>query len=657
MTTDDLLKRGVAALKAGQKAEARNLLVQVVQQDEQNEMAWLWLSGAVGTDSERLECLEKILEINPNNGIALRGIETLRKSSPQLAAASTAGSRKKVAKPQRPEEIKTSSKFTPEAAPIENNEILQQAVTAIKSGDTERGKELLIEVIEKDESNENAWLWMTRCVADRNVKRECFERVLEINPVNEYAIRGLKHLDVLSRAETSTAQGSTSDVTRSSRHEASGIQKPVSEKRTRMMIGFATGIVVVAVILVGVWWVTAGRSKPLEPVATVAMIPTQISKVEAATSVPVSGPTVVPTWTVMPTEPEPTDTSIPTVSPDTPIVGDPQAFVFTLADMPVGFSIVPEYTGPVTNEDVAEERENPNAFLAQLEEWGRINGYVSGYEKSGFGTSYIESSIVMMRTSEGAHAYLEYLANTSLKDGWVPVSMPQLADESYAFTITETDEESMAAWTNYDLVFRKRNIIGGVYTSARAGTDDFDDAFGFAQMLVARISDTPLKEIPTMPPVVTKPSPTLTPTPVAITINETKELGPIWNSSRDESFIAKITVHQVRYDSGDEFSRPKQGFVYAIVDATVTNLGPSPMRFVGSFSFQVRDANGALRGSTVHPYYNECEMDTVDLGPDGSVSGCIGFQVPEEGRLELIYAPYMYEGLEPGRYLSFTIRR
>ena len=77
MTTDDLLKQGIAALNAGRKAEARNLLMQVVQQDERNEMAWLWLSGAVDTHQERRTCLENVLAINPNNGIARRGLGSL----------------------------------------------------------------------------------------------------------------------------------------------------------------------------------------------------------------------------------------------------------------------------------------------------------------------------------------------------------------------------------------------------------------------------------------------------------------------------------------------------------------------------------------------------------------------------------------------------
>jgi hypothetical protein len=81
--TNDLLKQGIAALKAGQKAEARHLLERVVQQDENNETTWLWLSGAVDTDSERIYCLRQVLSINPNNEMARRGLTALRdKPSP-----------------------------------------------------------------------------------------------------------------------------------------------------------------------------------------------------------------------------------------------------------------------------------------------------------------------------------------------------------------------------------------------------------------------------------------------------------------------------------------------------------------------------------------------------------------------------------------------
>ena len=78
MVTDDLLQQGIAALKAGHKAEARNLLTQVVEQDQYNEIAWLWLSGAVEADDDKRTCLENVLAINPNNTAAKRGLAMIQ---------------------------------------------------------------------------------------------------------------------------------------------------------------------------------------------------------------------------------------------------------------------------------------------------------------------------------------------------------------------------------------------------------------------------------------------------------------------------------------------------------------------------------------------------------------------------------------------------
>ena len=72
-----LLQDGIQAVKRGEREKARTLLTQVVEQDETNEQAWLWLSGAVDTDEERRVCLENVLALNPNNAAAQRGLARL----------------------------------------------------------------------------------------------------------------------------------------------------------------------------------------------------------------------------------------------------------------------------------------------------------------------------------------------------------------------------------------------------------------------------------------------------------------------------------------------------------------------------------------------------------------------------------------------------
>ena len=61
-----LLERGIAAARNGNHAEAKALLTQVLQQNNRNEQAWLWLSEAVDTVGEQITCIEQVLSINPN---------------------------------------------------------------------------------------------------------------------------------------------------------------------------------------------------------------------------------------------------------------------------------------------------------------------------------------------------------------------------------------------------------------------------------------------------------------------------------------------------------------------------------------------------------------------------------------------------------------
>ena len=71
------LKAGITAAKAGRWEQARELLLQVVEVDEQNEQAWLWLSGVVPGDEDRRVCLENVLTINPDNELAQKGLARL----------------------------------------------------------------------------------------------------------------------------------------------------------------------------------------------------------------------------------------------------------------------------------------------------------------------------------------------------------------------------------------------------------------------------------------------------------------------------------------------------------------------------------------------------------------------------------------------------
>jgi hypothetical protein len=72
-----LLRAGVNAVREGRLEEARELLYQVIDLDERNERAWLWLSGVVTGIDERIVCLESVLAINPHHELAREGLRYL----------------------------------------------------------------------------------------------------------------------------------------------------------------------------------------------------------------------------------------------------------------------------------------------------------------------------------------------------------------------------------------------------------------------------------------------------------------------------------------------------------------------------------------------------------------------------------------------------
>jgi hypothetical protein len=61
---------GVEALRAGDKRRARRLLSQVVNENPDNVAAWWFLSAAMETAEQRIECLHHVLRLRPDHAEA-----------------------------------------------------------------------------------------------------------------------------------------------------------------------------------------------------------------------------------------------------------------------------------------------------------------------------------------------------------------------------------------------------------------------------------------------------------------------------------------------------------------------------------------------------------------------------------------------------------
>ena len=82
----ELRKQGIAAAKAGQVDQARQLLQQSLRLEPQNEASWLWLVSLAKDQREKMFYLNRLLEINPNNEMGQQALKALGMTREQLVS-------------------------------------------------------------------------------------------------------------------------------------------------------------------------------------------------------------------------------------------------------------------------------------------------------------------------------------------------------------------------------------------------------------------------------------------------------------------------------------------------------------------------------------------------------------------------------------------
>ncbi len=74
-------------------------------------------------------------------------------------------------------------------------EWLYDGAVALRNGNKELARDLLLQVVEADENVEEAWLWLSGAVDEPDDQRTALENVLALNPDNRYALEGIAYLD------------------------------------------------------------------------------------------------------------------------------------------------------------------------------------------------------------------------------------------------------------------------------------------------------------------------------------------------------------------------------------------------------------------------------------------------------------------------------
>src|SRR5215207_4076945 len=75
--SDTLLQLGIEAAREGNREEARNLFGLLTRQEPNNAQAWLWLAGVADGPEQRRAALERAVELDPTNEMAVKGLQAM----------------------------------------------------------------------------------------------------------------------------------------------------------------------------------------------------------------------------------------------------------------------------------------------------------------------------------------------------------------------------------------------------------------------------------------------------------------------------------------------------------------------------------------------------------------------------------------------------
>jgi Tfp pilus assembly protein PilF len=74
------------------------------------------------------------------------------------------------------------------------DEELKRAEGLIKEGREDEAREILIQMLKKDQSNDDAWVWLASITENREKRQKCLEEALKHNPNNTTAKRVLQKM-------------------------------------------------------------------------------------------------------------------------------------------------------------------------------------------------------------------------------------------------------------------------------------------------------------------------------------------------------------------------------------------------------------------------------------------------------------------------------
>jgi hypothetical protein len=85
--SDQILQLGIEEARNGNRDEARNLFELLTRQEPNNAQAWLWLAGVADNPDQRRAALQRVLELDPDNDMARKGLQAMGVATAAAPAA------------------------------------------------------------------------------------------------------------------------------------------------------------------------------------------------------------------------------------------------------------------------------------------------------------------------------------------------------------------------------------------------------------------------------------------------------------------------------------------------------------------------------------------------------------------------------------------
>ncbi len=154
-----LLQKAILTAKAGQRLQARALFLRILEEQPENPAAWYWLARVSDDVDEQIVALERVLALKPHLSQVRARLKRLRTRQQAIQREKAAWARKQTSKAEK----------------------------LRKRGEGEEATALLLDVVEKYEKHEKAWLLLSELVDEEEDRVIALQNVLALNPKNKAA--------------------------------------------------------------------------------------------------------------------------------------------------------------------------------------------------------------------------------------------------------------------------------------------------------------------------------------------------------------------------------------------------------------------------------------------------------------------------------------